>query len=103
MLYVILLGALLVFWLVAIDRPVLTVQISDGKLLKIKGHIPPSFHHNLKDISERDHITGILKVYQTRSGMLLKFTKSINKKSQQRIRNVFPYQNFKSKGQKKSR
>ncbi|MCL9776745.1 DUF3634 family protein [Vibrio methylphosphonaticus] len=103
MLYVILIGAVLVFWLVAIDRPVLTVQVKDGKITNIKGHIPPSFNHNLKEIAERDNITGLLKVYQTRSGMTLKFSKEINKKSQQKIRNVFPFQSFKSKGRKKSR
>ncbi|MGR5295541.1 DUF3634 family protein [Vibrio mediterranei] len=103
MLYVVLIGALVVFWLVAVDRPVLTVKFDNGELGNVKGHIPPSFRHNLKDIVERDQATGVLKVYQTRTGMKLKFSDSVAKACQQRIRNVFPHQGFKSKGKKKSR
>ncbi|MFC5077634.1 hypothetical protein VTH8203_03736 [Vibrio thalassae] len=103
MLYVVLIGALVIFWLVAVDRPVLTVKFSNGELGEIKGHIPPSFRHNLKDIVERDKATGVLKVYQTRSGMKLKFSSTVAKSCQQHIRNVFPHQGFKAKGNRKSR
>ncbi|MGR5175193.1 DUF3634 family protein [Vibrio parahaemolyticus] len=103
MLYVVLIGAIIIFWLVAVDRPVLTVKFESGELATVKGHMPPTFRHNLKDIVERDKTTGILKVYQTRSGMKLKFSSNVSKNSQQRIRNVFPHQGFKSKGKKKTR
>ncbi|WP_112479958.1 DUF3634 family protein [Vibrio variabilis] len=103
MLYVVLLGAVVVFWLVAVDRPSLVVEMKEGEITKTKGHLPPTFKHNLKEIVERDKTTGDLKVYQTRSGMKLKFSKTISKNIQQRIRNIFPHQSFKSKGKKKSR
>ncbi|WP_394152365.1 DUF3634 family protein [Vibrio maritimus] len=103
MLYVILVGAILVFWLVAIDRPSLVVKMDQGEITHTKGHLPPTFKHNLKEIVERDKTSGELKVYQTRSGMKLKFSKTISKNIQQRIRNIFPHQSFKSKGRKKSR
>ncbi|KHD23154.1 hypothetical protein NM09_20180 [Vibrio caribbeanicus] len=101
MLYVILIAAVVVFWLVAVDRPVLKVKFSNGKIVTEKGHFPPTFKHNVMDIAERESFTGELKVYQLRTGTKLVFSKEIPKKVQQRIRNVFPHQGFKSKGTKK--
>lgn len=62
----------------------------------MKGHIPPSFKHNLQDIAEHDPFDGEMKVYNQRTGMRLTFSKEVPKKVQQRIRNVFPHQGFKS-------
>lgn len=101
MLYVILIAAILVFWLVAVDRPVLKVAFVDGKISKEKGHFPPTFKHNVIDIAEHTPFSGELKVYQQRTGTKLVFSKQVPKKVQQRIRNVFPHQGFKSKGRKK--
>ena len=100
--YVILIGAVLIFWLVAIDRPVLKVKFSQGSIEQVKGHLPASFKHNLKEIVHKNAFQGELKVYAKRSGYNLKFTKSIPKNVQQRIRNVFPHNGFKSKGSKKA-
>ncbi|MCJ2376606.1 DUF3634 family protein [Vibrio sp. ZSDZ34] len=101
MLYVILVGAVVVFWLVAIDRPILSVKFVSGKLDKVKGHLSPSFKHNLKEIIEREEVTGTLKVYQTRNNMKLKFSSSVPKSCQQKIRNIFPHQSIKPKGKKR--
>lgn len=38
MLYVILVAAIIIFWLVAIDRPILVVSFKDGHLVRSKGH-----------------------------------------------------------------
>ncbi|CAH0525992.1 DUF3634 family protein [Vibrio hippocampi] len=103
MLYVIIIALAIIIWLVAVDRPRLVVKCHDGKINQIKGHIPPSFHHNLKDILERAKASGMLKVYQTRNGAKLVFSKQLDKSTQQKIRNVFPHQGFKPKGNKKSR
>ncbi|HIF5874496.1 TPA: DUF3634 family protein [Vibrio parahaemolyticus] len=103
MLYVILIAVIVIFWLIAVDRPVLKVSFDDGHLSKVKGHIPPSFKHNLQDIGEHDPFTGELKVYNQRSGMRLVFSKDVPKKVQQRIRNIFPHQGFKAnKGKKQA-
>lgn len=102
MLYVVLIAAAVVFWLVAIDRPVLKVTFSDGKIAQEKGHFPPTFRHNVVDIAERTPFSGELKVYQQRTGVKLVMSKAIPKKVQQRIRNVFPHQGFKSSGKKKA-
>ncbi len=101
MLYVILIAAVVIFWLTAVDRPVLKVAFEEGRISKVKGHIPPSFRHNLEDISERSPFTGEMKVYNQRTGMRLVFSKSVPKKTQQRIRNVFPHQGFKAMTSKK--
>ncbi|KOO03411.1 DUF3634 family protein [Vibrio nereis] len=102
MLYVILIAAAIIFWLVAVDRPVLKVKFEDGKIVKEKGHFPPTFRHNVTDIAEHTPFDGELKVYQQRTGTKLHFSKQVPKKVQQRIRNVFPHQGFRSKGTKKS-
>lgn len=102
MLYVILIAAIIVFWLVAVDRPILKVTFSDGKIVTEKGHFPPSFRHNVLEIAHRTPFSGELKVYQQRSGTKLVMSKEINKSVQQRIRNVFPFQGFRSKGNKKA-
>lgn len=100
MLYVILIAALIIFWLVAVDRPVLKVTFKDGTLSKVKGHFPPTFKHNVTEIAEVTPFSGEMKVYQQRTGMKLVFTEQVPKKVQQRIRNVFPHQGFKNSGDK---
>lgn len=103
MMYVILIAAILILWLVAADRPVLKVKFQGGVISKIKGHLPPSFKHNLVEIGEIVPFDGELKVYSQRTGMKLVFSKTVPKKVQQRIKNVFPHQGFKSHGKKRSK
>ncbi|MFC1237449.1 DUF3634 family protein [Vibrio sp. F74] len=102
MLYVVLVGALLVFWLVAIDRPKLKMEFKDGELISHKGELPHGFGHSCKEIAHKSPFSGTIKVYMTRSGAKLTFSKGISNKVQQRIRNVFPHQGFKSHGKKKA-
>ncbi|MBD1564469.1 DUF3634 family protein [Vibrio sp. SA48] len=97
MLYVIIIAAVVIFWLVAVDRPVLKVKFKDGAIIQSKGHFPPSFKHNISEIGDVTAFDGELKVYQQRTGMKLVFSKQVPKKIQQRIRNVFPHQGFTSK------
>lgn len=94
MLYVILVAAIIIFWLVAVDRPVLVVTFKDGHIMKSKGLFPHTFKHNLVDIAQHEPFSGQLKVYQQRTGAKLTFTNQVPKKVQQRIRNVFPHQGF---------
>ncbi len=103
MLYVVIVGALVVFWLVAVDRPSLKMDFKDGELTKHKGHLPSGFGHSCREIGKKYPFDGTVKVYMTRSGAKLTFSKGISHKIQQRIRNVFPHQGFKSKGTKKAR
>lgn len=100
MLYVILIAAIVIFWLVAVDRPVLKVKFKNGVITGVKGHFPPSFKHNVAEIGEIVPFDGEFKVYHQRSGMKLVFSNQVPKKVQQRIRNVFPYQGFKNNGDK---
>ncbi|MBY7787771.1 DUF3634 family protein [Vibrio fluvialis] len=100
MLYVILIAAIVIFWLVAVDRPVLRVTFKDGAVTDAKGHFPPSFKHNVTEIGEHAPFDGEFKVYHRRSGMKLVFSNQVPKKVQQRIRNVFPHQGFKTNGDK---
>lgn len=98
MLYVILIAIALVLWLVVVDRPILRVDIKNGHIDKIKGHITPSFKHNLVEIGAHSAFDGVLKVYRTRTSMKLRFSKQVPKNIQQRIRNVFPYKEMSKHG-----
>ncbi|EGU39500.1 hypothetical protein VII00023_10214 [Vibrio ichthyoenteri ATCC 700023] len=102
MVYVVILAAIIIFWLVAFDRPILKVTFKSGHIEKSKGHFPAKFHHNVVEIAEKLPFDGELKVYRQRSGHKLTFSKSVPKKVQQRIRNVFPHQGFAPKGNKKA-
>ncbi|PJC87943.1 DUF3634 domain-containing protein [Vibrio sp. HA2012] len=102
MLYVIAIAALLILWLVAVDRPVMRLIFKDGELDKSYGNIPQGFGQNCKEIARKTPFTGTIKVYSTRSGSKLTFTKSVPHKIQQRIRNVFPHQGLKHKGRKRA-
>lgn len=103
MLYVILLAAVIIFWLIAVDRPVLKVKFRQGEIVQFKGHFPPTFKHNVTEIAETSPFDGVLKVYRQRAGMKLIFSDGVPKKTQQRIRNVFPHQGFSSKARKASK
>ncbi|USD66539.1 DUF3634 family protein [Vibrio sp. SCSIO 43136] len=96
MLWVLLVAIVVVIWLVGVDRPVLKVTFEEGKITSFKGHFPPAFKHNCHDIGQRSSVTGEFKVYNTRNGAKLKFSKAIPNSVQQRIRNVFPHQGFKN-------
>ncbi|MFC3023974.1 DUF3634 family protein [Vibrio zhugei] len=99
--YLVGIGLVVVIWLVA-DRPILKMTFKHGHVKTDKGHCPPSFLRELKQIAERDGLDGNLKVYQLSTGMKLVFSKSIPNNVQQHIRNVFPHQGLKSKGKKKA-
>lgn len=102
MLYVVIIAVILIFWLVGVDRPILKVEFQSGEIKSFKGHLPPSFKHNLIEIGDKQSFDGVMKVYSKRSGYKLNFSKSIPKQIQQRIRNVFPHQGLKPKGTKKA-
>ncbi|MGF1694246.1 DUF3634 family protein [Vibrio kyushuensis] len=101
MLYVILIAAIIIFWLVAVDRPALKVTFVAGKISKVKGHFPAKFRHNVEEIASIVPFDGTFKVYQQRTGTKLDFSEAVPKKVQQRIRNVFPHQGFKNKSSNK--
>ncbi|PWI34161.1 DUF3634 domain-containing protein [Vibrio albus] len=102
MLYVIAAAAVLILWLVAFDRPALKLVFKDGLLDKSKGNVPHAFGQNCKEIARKTPFSGTVKVYMTRSGAKMTFSKSIPHKIQQRIRNVFPHQGFRSNGKKRA-
>ncbi|PMH46875.1 hypothetical protein BCU68_00195 [Vibrio sp. 10N.286.49.B3] len=103
MMYVIIFSAILLCWLFAFDKPTLRIKFKDGKIESFKGHLPPSFKHNLVELGRNTPFSGELKAYRQKSGTRIKFSKTIPNKIQQRIRNVFPHQAIKSSGKKRSR
>jgi len=102
MLYVVIVAALVIFWLVAVDRPKLKLEFKEGELTSHKGNLPHGFGHACKEIARKTPFSGVVKIYITRTGAKLIFSKSVPHKVQQRIRNVFPHQGFKSQGKKKA-
>ena len=102
MLYVIAAAAVLITWLVVVDRPVAKLVFKEGKLDKSYGKVPNAFGQNCKEIARKTPFSGTVKVYMTRSGAKMTFSKGTPHNIQQRIRNVFPHQGFRSKGQKRA-
>ncbi|PKF78046.1 DUF3634 domain-containing protein [Vibrio sp. vnigr-6D03] len=102
MLWLLLVAAIAIFWLIGVDRPKLKAEFRDGELATYKGHFPAGFKHNCLEIGHKTPFSGVVKVYSTRNGARLTFSKSIPSKVQQRIRNVFPHQGFKNDSSKKS-
>ncbi|WP_028025599.1 DUF3634 family protein [Enterovibrio calviensis] len=86
--------ALFVF--IAIDRPIILISFKNGTLVKTKGKIPQGFLHDCTEINKRTPIDGTVKVYRNRfKPAKLVFSKGIDSKVQQRIRNIFPHKSFK--------
>ncbi|CAM3836769.1 hypothetical protein VA7868_02326 [Vibrio aerogenes CECT 7868] len=101
MIYVIISAALVIFWLLVVDRPVLYIQFKDHELAKVKGHLPPALKHNLSEICASTDFSGSMKAYQRSERIKLVFSSSVPKSVQQRIRNVFPFNSFNDKTAKK--
>ncbi len=100
MVYVIIVGAAVIFWLVFVDRPICTMSFKSGQLGKHSGRLPQSFLHNCKEIAHKSPFDGVIKVYSTRSGTKFVFTKGVPNKVRQQVRNVFPHQGIKSSGKR---
>ncbi|MFD2176598.1 DUF3634 family protein [Veronia pacifica] len=80
----------------AFDRPIVFMEFKDGELVKQKGKIPSGFLYDCKEIGKRWPFSGKIKVYRnTFNPGKLVLTKTIDKKVQQRIRNIFPEKSFK--------
>jgi hypothetical protein len=92
MVYVLLIAAALIFWLVIYDRPIAKIEFKEGELKAHKGKITSQFKHDCCEIAKKSTLTGIIKVYVTRSSTKLVFSKTIPNKIQQRIRNVYPHE-----------
>ncbi|MCE0492546.1 DUF3634 family protein [Vibrio salinus] len=84
----------IIFWLTVVDRPILKVHITKGHIDKVKGHITPSFQHNLQEIISKTPFDGQIKAYRQRTGIKIIFSSSVPKNVRQRIRNVFPFSSY---------
>ncbi|NLS12564.1 DUF3634 family protein [Vibrio sp. SM6] len=103
MLYVIVIAAVVIFWLIFADRPTLKIDVKQGEIAALKGHCPTSFKRNVVEIGHQTPFDGTIKVYHRKRGAQLVFSKPVPKSVQQRIRNVFPHQGFRNdKGKKRS-
>ncbi|RQW63568.1 DUF3634 family protein [Vibrio viridaestus] len=83
-----------VFWLTLIDRPILKIHIKQDSIVKVSGHLSPSFQHNLQEIISKSPFDGHIKAYRNRSGIKLIFSNQVPKNVRQRIRNVFPFASY---------
>lgn len=96
MIYVLGVASILIFWLVFYDRPAIKMQFKEGKLVKQSGNIPHGFLMNCTEIANKNPFDGIVKVYINRHTKKLKFSKGVPGRIQQRIKNVFPHESFKT-------
>lgn len=90
MLFVLIL-CLIMMWLVFNYRTSSSIKFSNGKIVKESGKFPPGFRAGLSDIAQRSNMTGTVWVRRKNGQAVVKFSSSIPDNIQQRIRNVFPY------------
>ena len=96
MMYVLVL-AIVVFWLVFKDRPIMKLVFKEGELMHSKGTIPHGFLIGAKDIAHKSPFSGTVKVYKTRFVTKIVCSKSISSKVKQQLNNVYPHQGGSSK------
>lgn len=96
MLYLLVVAAIGVFWLVGLDRPALKVTFKQGLITQSKGVFPPAFKQHILGFTENHAFDGQMKVYHKPSGVKVVFSQQVPKKVQQHIRHGLPQQGFKT-------
>ncbi len=98
----IVIAAVFIFLLVFIDRPNAKVVFKDGELVAKRGQLGAKVISDFKEIAEKNHVTGAIKVYQRKANDKLVISKSIPNKIAQRFRNVYPHQVARTKGKRRA-
>jgi hypothetical protein len=82
---------LIVIWLVLASQSVMKIKLVEGSIVKLHGKIPTPFKYDLSEIAQRSNLTGTIRVTRRCGQLKLHFSSSIPDNIQQRIRNVFQY------------
>lgn len=83
-------GSAAILWWFSLHEDLFCLSIRGGRLLIVRGRVPPRFVADVRDILGRaraDRVT--IRARPTDSGGRLEFTGDLDEGTQQRLRNVF--------------
>lgn len=90
-----LVGIALIWWLLKLGRgPLFDLRLAHGKLVVKRGKLPPAFIRQLEQILKREAVRGRIQGLRDGDGVRLVFSRSIPEPVAQRVRNVFPYGDY---------
>ncbi|WP_310596675.1 DUF3634 family protein [Aeromonas aquatica] len=85
----------LIWWLMKLGRGALfEIRLQPGKLVVKRGSVPPRFLAQAKQILLQDPVRGRILGQRDGNGVRLVFSRSIPEPVAQRLRNVFPYADY---------
>jgi hypothetical protein len=87
----------LIWWLMTLGRGALfEIRLAPGKVLVKRGTVPAHFLAQAKQILHQDPVRGRILGQRDGGGVRLVFSRSIPEPVAQRLRNVFPYGDYRS-------
>lgn len=92
MVFVFIMLVVIVVWVV-VKRPIASLHFADGQLKTQSGTVALGFVNDVKDIAHRTELTGTIKVVKHKGSHALRFSHQVPDNIQQRIRNIYPYNN----------
>lgn len=85
----------LIWWLMTLGRGALfEIRLQPGKLVVKRGSVSPRFLAQAKQILHQDPVRGRILGQRDGNGVRLVFSRSIPEPVAQRLRNVFPYGDY---------
>lgn len=90
-----LVGVALIWWLLKLGRgPLFEIRLAPGKLVVHRGSLPPAFIEQVRQILKHEPVRGRILGQRDGKGVRLVFSRSIPESIAQRVRNVFPYADY---------
>ena len=87
----------LIWWLMKLGRGALfEIRLQPGKVLLKRGSVPPRFLAQAKQILQQEPVRGRILGQRDGNGVRLVFSRSIPEPVAQRLRNVFPYGDYRT-------
>lgn len=85
----------LIWWLMKLGRGALfEIRLQPGKVVVKRGSVSPRFLAQAKQILQQDPVRGRILGQREDNGVKLVFSRSIPEPVAQRLRNVFPYGDY---------
>lgn len=87
----------LIWWLMKLGRGALfEIRLAPGKVVVKRGAVPPRFLTQAKHVLQHDPVRGRILGQRDGNGVRLVFSRSIPEPVAQRLRNIFPYGDYRS-------
>ncbi|MCE9945690.1 DUF3634 family protein [Aeromonas rivipollensis] len=90
----------LIGWLMTLGRGALfEIRLAPGKVQVKRGSVPPRFLAQAKQILQQEPVRGRILGQRDGNGVRLVFSRSIPEPVAQRLRNIFPYGDYRGAAQ----